>query len=134
MPRQAEYPGRRWETSRSGKDRSIFGWLFLVLVDFAWKDVLERPDFYVLDAMDWRKVVEAEAGRYTAKHPERRAEVSPMGVLTLPDEVNKAGKAYVGCGVRVEHVATHKEDSGQDRILPSRRLGRRNLMCQRSNS
>lgn len=97
--------GRDWPNCKGISGDGVF----LVFVDFAGKPTLERPDFYVLDATDWREVAENDARRCRTKHPDRRAEVSPTGVLTLPNEVNKAGKPHTGCGVRVEHIVAHKE-------------------------
>ena len=46
---------------------------------------------------------------YKEKHPNRRAFMDEMNCLVLPDEVNKHGKAYKGCGVHPDHVKVHQE-------------------------
>jgi len=82
---------------------------FLVFVDFAGRLPAERPDFYILSSSEWRDTATAAMNRYKTKHPERRAIITDENLLRLPDEVNAQGREYVGCGVRPEHIAAHKE-------------------------
>jgi len=82
---------------------------FLVFVDFAGKKDTERPDFYILTAQEWRAFVKAAKKDYKAKHPDRRVEITKENVIVLPDEVNKYGQPYRGCGVRPENIQGHRE-------------------------
>lgn len=72
---------------------------FIVFVDFENKQLSEKPDYYILTADDWKKIVEGEKNKYLEKHPDRRAEITSEGYLLLPDEVNQQGKPYTGCGI-----------------------------------
>jgi hypothetical protein len=81
---------------------------FIVFVDFEAKGENERPDFYVLTADDWRIHVEEVARSYKSKYPHRTVEITDTNLLRLPNEVNKYGKAYEGCGVRPSQIARHQ--------------------------
>lgn len=82
---------------------------FLVFVDFQGKSDVERPDFYVLSAGDWRAIIEREVQRYKTQHPDRRVEITDDNVVRYLDEVDKYGRPYEGTGIRVDHIRTHKE-------------------------
>ena len=82
---------------------------FLVFVDFRGKKETERPDFFILSSSERRDTATAAMNRYKTKNPERRAILTDEGLVRLPDEVNAQGREYVGCGVRPEHIAGHRE-------------------------
>jgi len=82
--------GREWPGVRGVKDPNRI----LVLVDFYGKSIGERPDFYVLDAEDWRKYLETIKGKV--------AEIRNGYVPVWPD-------GYIGSPLKVEHVQEHKE-------------------------
>ena len=97
--------GREWPNCKG-----IYGTnTFIVFVDYHNKPPTERPDFYVLTVEDWIAHVESTIARYTEKHPHRRAEMNKTNCLVLPDEVNKYGKPYKGCGVKPRPVHEHHE-------------------------
>jgi len=97
--------GRDWPNCKGIVDTNTF----IVFVDFESKGESERPDFYVLSANEWREHVDLVATLYKSKYPNRRVEITQNNCLILLDEVNKAGKAYTGCGVRPEQIARHRE-------------------------
>ena len=92
--------GREWP----GCKGIATGDSFLVFVDFAGKCDTVRPDFYVLNAHEWRGYVEAEVEYYRRKHPDRRVEISEDNVVVFLDE------PYRGIGVRPESIKRYQED------------------------
>lgn len=82
---------------------------FLVLVDFEGKNNTERPDFYVLSSEDWCAVAKDHIENYLAKHPGRTAHVDADCCPIFPEELNRAGKPYSGCSVRVTEVNGYRD-------------------------
>ena len=105
---------------KQGKDwpncKGIYGSnVILVLVDFAGKSELERPDFYILTVKDWVDFVEGEIEEMRARG--KRVELDDRNVPVWLDEVNAQGQPYKGIGVRPEKIQRHKEK--WDKIIRS---------------
>ena len=79
----------------------------LVLVDFAKKSELERPDFYVLTVEDWLDFVEGEIEKHRAKG--KHVELNDRNVPVWVDQVNAQEKPYKGMGIKPEQIQHHKE-------------------------
>jgi len=97
---------------KQGKDwpncKGIYGSnVILVLVDFAGKSELERPDFYILTVEDWVDFVEEEIEKARGKG--KRVEIDERNVPVWLDEVNAQGRPYRGIGVRPEKIQHHRE-------------------------
>jgi len=69
---------------------------FLVLVDFQKKDEKDRPDFYILDIKDWKKLIEDERKDF----PELR--IDDKLRLTYPD-------GWKGLNIKPEHIEICKD-------------------------
>lgn len=82
---------------------------YLVFVDLESRGPEERPGYYVLSSDDWHEIAQGELERYRAKHPDRRAHLTPDNVLVLPDEVGKTGKPYEGCSIRPDRLVAHRD-------------------------
>ena len=82
--------GREWPAIRGVKGPSRL----LILVDYYGKSFGERPDFYVLDASDWKEYLEAIKDEV--------AEIRDNYIPVWPD-------GYVGMGLKAEQVLKHKE-------------------------
>ena len=67
----------------------------------------------MLTVDDWVAHVDRSIREYKEKHPDRRVIMDEMNRLVLPDEVNKYGKAYRGCGVHSKDVKAHQEAWGK---------------------
>jgi len=95
--------GRDWPNCKG-----IYGSnVVMVLVDFAGKSELERPDFYILAVKDWIDFVEGEIQKACAKG--KRVELDNRNVPVWLDEVNAQGQPYTGTGVSPEKIQHHKE-------------------------
>ena len=95
--------GRDWPNCKG-----IYGSnVILVLVDFAGKSELERPDFYILTVEDWVDFVEEEIEKARGKG--KRVEIDERNVPVWLDEVNAQGRPYRGIGVRPEKIQHHRE-------------------------
>jgi len=95
--------GRDWPNCKG-----IYGSnVILVLVDFAGKSELERPDFYILTVEDWVDFVEEEIEKARGKG--KRIEIDERNVPVWLDEVNAQGRPYRGIGVRPEKIQHHRE-------------------------
>lgn len=95
--------GREWPNCKG-----IYGSnVVMVLVDFAGKSELERPDFYILAVKDWIDFVEGEIHKACAKG--KRVELDDRNVPVWLDEVNAQGQPYRGMGIRPEQIQHHKE-------------------------
>ena len=97
---------------KQGKDwpncKGIYGNnVVLVLVDFAKKSELERPDFYVLTVEDWLDFVEGEIAEARAKG--HRVELDGRNVPVWVDQVNAQEKPYKGMGIKPEKIQHYKE-------------------------
>ncbi|MCX6831840.1 MAG: hypothetical protein NT028_06840 [candidate division Zixibacteria bacterium] len=93
--------GREWPNCRG-----IFGKnVILVFVDFAGKEEMDRPDFYILTVADWV----AFAKREIAKHPNKKIELDKENVPVWHGEINRNGQPYRGMGVRPEQIIKCKE-------------------------
>jgi hypothetical protein len=75
--------------------------IILVLVDYQGKGDLERPDFYILSAVDWERVVTKEL-QDTGKVKCGEVTLSPQNVPHWKD-------GYVGMGARATQVEPFKE-------------------------
>jgi hypothetical protein len=82
---------------------------FIVFVDFAGRDDGARPDFFVLSPDDWRAVAERHVAEYLKKHPDRTTHLDHENCPLFPEEINKHGKPYRGCSVRVTDVEPYRE-------------------------
>jgi hypothetical protein len=92
--------GREWPNCRG-----IFGEnVILVFVDFAGKNEMDRPDFYILTVDDWVAFVKEEI----AKHPNKNITLNEENVPVWHDEI-KNGQPYRGMGVRLEQIVEYKE-------------------------
>jgi hypothetical protein len=79
----------------------------LVFVDFAERDATERPDFYVLTAGDWRRLLRRKARRARARG--KRVVLGKGNLLAWPDQATKSGKPYVGVSVTPRDITEHRE-------------------------
>jgi hypothetical protein len=78
----------------------------MVLVDYARKIDTERPDFYILTIDDWLAFCEGVKKKYQDRG---RIELDSSNCPVWPDQTNKEGKPYRGCGIKVSDVMQHKE-------------------------
>jgi hypothetical protein len=85
------------------------GEAFLVFVDFAKKLDTERPDFYILNKQDWYEVANEYIAAYLTKHPDRTAHLDEENCPVHPEELNRHGKPYRGCTIRVANVEKYRE-------------------------
>lgn len=76
----------------------------LVLVDFAGKTDVERPDYYMLTVDDWLDYV----NKQIKKWPGKKIELDNKNVPIWTTEVRN-GKPYKGMGVEVKDIFQHKE-------------------------
>jgi hypothetical protein len=79
--------------------------VMLVLVDFAGKGELERPDFYILTVEDWIGFVKREI----ANHSKKRIKLDEHNVPVWLDEVNKNGQPYRGMGITRDKIQNHRD-------------------------
>jgi hypothetical protein len=81
---------------------------YIVFVDF--KDIQEtqRPDFYILNTDDWKKLVINKEREYKVKFPDRKTKIE-NNVLVLLSEKNNQGKPYLGCGIKPKDIEQFKE-------------------------
>ena len=77
----------------------------IVFVDFKDKEDLERPDFYVLDPKEWRKLLRFKQKRFNKTHEERQMHIEN----NVPIIESESGKPYVGTTVRVDNVSRYKD-------------------------
>ena len=70
----------------------------LVFVDFLNKESIERPDFYVLTAKEWRKI--------TLKRAQKNPSLS-IGKDNVPRWED--GSSWVGIQIKVDDIKEHKE-------------------------
>jgi len=99
--------GKEWPNCKG-----IYGSnVVLVLVDFAGKSEMERPDFYVLTVEDWLDFVQGEIEKHRAKG--RHVELNDRNVPVWVDNVNAQGKPYKGIGIKPKQVQHHKEKWGK---------------------
>ena len=87
--------GPQWPNCKGISDRKSI----LVLVDFAKKSELERPDFYILTFDDWLSFVESVIKRFPGKGIEIDSDNCPVWTKQV-----KNGKPYKGSGVTVKDV------------------------------
>ena len=76
----------------------------MVLVDYAAKGDMDRPDFYILTLDDWLAFLKGVLERFPTKGIEIDADNCPVWTKQIKD-----GKPYRGCGITVKDVAQHKE-------------------------
>jgi len=76
----------------------------MVLVDFADKADMTRPDFYILTFDDWKAFV----GYVIRKHLEKSIEIDRDYCPVWTGQI-KAGNPYKWSGITVKDVARHKE-------------------------
>jgi len=83
----------------------------LVLVDFEEKEVVQRPDFYILTVSDWKELTNRKLDDGIEKNPDgwKGAYVNDENALVFPHQLNKSGKPYVGLGVNVKDVTGFQE-------------------------
>jgi hypothetical protein len=82
---------------------------FLVFVDFAGKKQIERPDFFVLSAADWRVLATDHIEQYRVRHPDRNPYLDEENCPVFPEELNQRGKPFRGCTVKVAAIESHRE-------------------------
>jgi len=92
--------GTQWPNCKGISDRNSI----LVLVDYADKDDMERPDFYILTLDDWLAFLDGVLQRFPDKGIEIDADNCPVWTKQVKD-----GKPYKGCGITIKDVAQHKE-------------------------
>ncbi len=76
----------------------------MVLVDYAGKTDMERPDFYVLTLDDWLAYVRNLVEKYPNKGIELDSDNCPIWTSHIKD-----GKPYKGSGINVRDVVQHLE-------------------------
>ena len=76
----------------------------MVLVDYADKGNMERPDFHVLTLDDWLSFLKDVMER----SPPKGIEIDRDNCPVWTNQV-KGGKPYNGCGITVKYVIQHKE-------------------------
>jgi len=83
----------------------------LVLVDFEKKEDTQRPDFYILSVLDWKRLTERKIREGKEKNPGgwRDAFINEENALVFPHQLNKSGKPFVGLGVNVKDVTGFHE-------------------------
>lgn len=77
---------------------------FLIFVDFHNKEVEDRPDFYVLEVADWKKVVKA-----LQKKKGGGAKIDTENTLYW-EPWKSAPKGRKGCSVNVSDVQSYKDN------------------------
>ena len=95
----------QWPNCRGIPDKNSI----LVLVDYAGKTDAERPDFYILTFDDWLVLVQNAIQHEKQKHPHWKAELDSDNCPVWKNQLNKDGKPYMGCGIKVSQVVQHKE-------------------------
>jgi hypothetical protein len=73
---------------------------FLVFVDFAGKAEGERPDFYVMNLEDWKKLLSEEIPRHATDYGI---------ILGIKDGIVVAPDGRKGIGVKLKRIVIHKE-------------------------
>lgn len=76
----------------------------MVLVDYAGKTDIDRPDFYILTLDDWLIFI----NNIILKHPNKGIEIDSDNCPIWTTQV-RGGKPYKGCGIYVRDVVQHKE-------------------------
>jgi hypothetical protein len=70
--------------------------VYLVFVDFAKREVNERPDFYILNTEDWLKAVKKRIKQLKALAPEKKRykniTIDKRNVPVWHNEINKYGQ------------------------------------------
>ena len=92
--------GSQWPNCKGISDHKSI----LVLVDFAKKSELDRPDFYILTFDDWNSFVES----IIKKFPDKGIEIDSDNCPVWTKQV-KNGKPYKGSGITVKDVIQFKE-------------------------
>jgi hypothetical protein len=77
---------------------------FLVFVDFAKKNETDRPDFFILNAVDWLKLAEEYIRGYGNRHPDRTAHLDHENCPVHPEE-----KGFRGCTIKLADVEPYRE-------------------------
>ena len=86
--------------------------IILVLADFRLKTNTDRPDFYVLNSLDWAHLVHSVLAAQISAGEVR---LDQQNVPIWVNQLNKSGKPYCGYGIKPSQVAQHQEK--WDKIL-----------------
>ena len=78
------------------------------MVDFADRNVGDRPDFYVLDSNAWFEVVNKEIQLQASKG--REVLLDEQNVPVWPKQINKSGQPYRGISVNRNQVTKYVDD------------------------
>ena len=80
--------GKSWPNCRGIYSERVV----LVFVDWASKDELERPDFYILTVQDWVDTVQKDIEIQHSKRPEKVIVMDDQNVPIFTTEINKQGQ------------------------------------------
>jgi len=86
--------------------RGVYGDAILVLVDYQNKEETERPDFYILTADDWKKLIEEV---HSDKIKTGEVIIDDKNVLIWPKQITKSGKPYRGHTTSLKQVEKHRD-------------------------
>ena len=96
--------GREWPNCKGISGANTF----IVFVDYEQHKLGQRPDFFVLDAKDWRGVLKRRVAEIQARNPKKRIEIVD-NVSVFVDEIGRDGKPYKGMGIRPADIEEFKE-------------------------
>ncbi len=78
----------------------------LIFVDFENKKPNERPDFYILTAQNWKKMLYTEL---ESDISEGEVIIDEKNVPVWPQQICKNGNLYKGMSVKPEQIMDHRE-------------------------
>jgi len=81
--------------------------IILICVDYQGKADNERPDFYILTEKDWVDYINLRKKEMEEKG--RKMEINEHNVPIWPEQVNKYGQPYTGCGIESKYIQQHRE-------------------------
>ena len=101
--------GREWPNCRGIAGANTF----IVFVDYEHREPGQRPDFFILNAKDWRRVLEKRVAEIKAKNPKKKITISDDNVSIFEDEIGRDGKPYRGMSIRPSDIANFREQWGK---------------------
>ncbi len=96
--------GREWPNCK-GISRSD---TYLVFVDYEGRDASQRPDFFVLDARDWLRVLKKRVAEIQERNPNKKIRIVG-NVSIFEEEIGRNGKPYQGMGIRAADVERYRD-------------------------